>query len=230
MDAETVYLCPSLTTPPDLNIPIALEGQSPTSTSDVHHITLGSANNRTQPTIHSTFKAVMEGHKAESMIVIDDPFSATVVARNAMLGAWEDRASREDRDAKTILDADWEESSKRSGNDVKQRREALLNQTRKTASEPVDAHEGPATTFRAAIQDFRYDDTEYLLKEENHALRHAMIDEARQWKFLHDKLERVEVTLADHIAMYAQRAAIEDAFATKMQALETSRQTQVVNE
>ncbi|KAF4991112.1 hypothetical protein FDECE_14154 [Fusarium decemcellulare] len=90
----------------DLNIPIALEGQSPTSAFDVHHITLGSANNRTQPTIRSTFNAVMEGHKAENIIVIDDSFSATVVARNAMLGAWEDRASREDRDAKTILDAD----------------------------------------------------------------------------------------------------------------------------
>ncbi|KPM43924.1 hypothetical protein AK830_g2630 [Neonectria ditissima] len=238
MDAPTLHLKPTFSPPPDFKPLVIPEDWMPgdrSPGSGLRQVMLGLTNHQIHPP-NSIFDATIKAHETGKILATEDPFSATTLARNVILAAWEDKVSVDVQLANQVQATDWIGHVSDWNTNAHQERDILVNQVNKTALEygKLMADRFSLQLHRAylasIIQKFRHDDTAYISSQKNEELRCAIIDERRHWRALQAKLERVEAIIADHMAMYAQRAAMEEAFASEKQALESYKQTRHANE
>jgi uncharacterized protein YaaW (UPF0174 family) len=226
MDAATLHIHPRFSPTHNLNTTPVLETwiSSDYSPGDgLRQVMLGPTENQALPALHSIFSATIEAHKSVEILVTEDPFSATTLARNAILAAWEDRISLDISLADKVPGVAWMDNriqyiSVDQGKDAVLRYHKLMGhrltfQIRKFHLAPI-------------FQKFQLDNTKYLSSQQNKELRCLMIDEKRHWRVLQNKLDRADTIITDHMAMYAQHAAMVDSVGSKMQTQESQKQTE----
>lgn len=187
-----------------------------------------------QPYERSMFKAIEDAHSCAEMTVTDDPFSATIFARNFIRATWEEHICRDEWSVHDTLFEDERQHQGYRGTNASQDLEVLAYEDNKTGQayqklmKERQTIQETSRVLRDIIWKFRCRDTVYL-SQQSAGVQNAMQEEGRVWTFLQEKLQSIEAIIGDHIAMYSQRAAMEESFAAKVQAAETNQQTAAAN-
>ncbi|KAH7232468.1 hypothetical protein B0J15DRAFT_530267 [Fusarium solani] len=240
VDIPMGYLIPRFSPPSGFINPVLLRAPAQTlavaNHFDVVLSPLSYKTRRIYPLGTSMWDISVEAYKTERVIVTDDPFSATALIRNFIVCAWEAWNAHEIKRMNVVWRTDSRFYRGWNAINLDQKEEALVDQSKKASlgyeSLMNERHQvqQSKSEIQQIIRAFRWDSVNYSSPQQDSTLRLAISNEARRWRELYDKLEWMDTTIAENMVMYAQRAAMEEAFAAKMQAIDTYRQTAAANE
>lgn len=168
----------------------------------------------------------------------DDPLSSTVYARNVIRSAWEEWIFR----WRSILHDDIEEDHAKHGNSSPEEKVNAYQELMNNAlwvKEDRQRLRGIIWAFRCEDEDYRRDQVREMHNQENkntpsrfsHVSKamEAYKLESRTWAALQEKLDLGEQDICQHMDMYAQRAALQQAMEAAKQTYEANNQTKEAN-
>ncbi|KAF4435842.1 hypothetical protein F53441_13419 [Fusarium austroafricanum] len=189
-------------------------------------------NHRIHPKELSLWDTAAKAYESQSITTTDDPFSATIILRNFVFCKWEDRIKRDWNLHETIWRSDIEEIGKQ---DIRNHN-LLLERSRKIGADFQEIRSSRQFLQQAAVyvrrcyQTFRCDDMDYLSSPESPKLRAQLSQESKRWTYLQEHIKVLDELISGQMIMYAQRAAMDEAFATRSQAYDSYMQTRAANE
>ncbi|KAF4945070.1 hypothetical protein FGADI_12227 [Fusarium gaditjirri] len=205
----------------------------PKSNSYVISESKSSINRLVYPHQLSLWDVAVQAYENEKIITTDDPFSATIIIRNFVFWKWEDRISERWDLTQTIWTSSLVESQKAL--DTKSPK-LLIERSRMIAAEyqklrySRQSLQEAAVMVRRIYEAFRCDDPHYLASQTIEGLKIQVSQESRRWTRLQDHMKVLDELISGNMTMYAQRAAMDESFATRIQAYDSYTQTKAANE
>ncbi|KAF9777136.1 hypothetical protein IL306_004591 [Fusarium sp. DS 682] len=190
-------------------------------------------NRLIRPHYLSLWDAAVQGYENEKVTTTDDPFSATIIVRNFVFWKWEDYITQnwdlnqtiwtntlvETQKALDIMSPDrFIERSRTIAADYQK-----LRLSRQLLQQAV-------LSVRQIHEAFRCNHADHLASLTIEKLRDQSSQESRRWTLLQDHMKMVDELITGNMTMYAQQAAMEEVFATRIQAYDSYMQTKAANE
>ncbi|KAF2017857.1 hypothetical protein BU24DRAFT_420919 [Aaosphaeria arxii CBS 175.79] len=176
----------------------------------------------TWPDHRPIFDALVKAHSEVPITVDSDPFSGTTYLRNLVRSSWDERIRRNELGVHDQLyqDATRQHVASKSEDLDGELYQALI-QNRQDIQEN-------RKFLREISQAFFYQDWDQQTGNVNaNALSLAINREKKLWEILDEKLVIAEVTIANHMEMHAQRAAMRSAFTANRQARSAGQLTKI---
>ncbi|KAJ4309423.1 hypothetical protein N0V84_011513 [Fusarium piperis] len=179
--------------------------------------------------------AIVQSYEAENDIPTEDTFLATTIVRNAIGSAWKAKTNDDINRLHVVWTTASDYAFGFNAANPDQREEMLIKQSNKTTIEYEKLVEKRHSIQQSEaqiddiIRSFRYGKAHFASSLSDSKLWIAMSNEARRWSSLHDQYQWMDTTMAENMMMYAQEAAIEEAFDTKMYLIDTYMQTAVAD-
>ncbi|KAF5610113.1 uncharacterized protein FSUBG_3345 [Fusarium subglutinans] len=192
-----------------------------------------SINRQVSPARLSLWDVAVQAYENEKIITTDDPFSATLIIRNFVFWKWEDQISYEWNLSQTVWTSPLVEAQKAL--DIKSPN-LLIERSRTIAADYQKLRHSRQRLQEAAFlvqqihEAFRCDDAHYLASQTIERLRIQISQESRRWSQLQNHMKVLDELISGNMTMYAQRAAMDEAFATRIQAYDSYTQTKAANE
>ncbi|KAF5637944.1 magnesium and cobalt transport [Fusarium sp. NRRL 52700] len=192
-----------------------------------------SINRRIYPQQLSLWDVTVQAYENKKIITTDDPFFVTTIIRNFVLCKWEDQITSYWKQNQTVWTSSVAKSQKAL--DVKSPN-LLIERTRTIAADYQKLRRSrqmlqiAAFEVRRVHEAFRCDDAHYLASQTIERLRIQISQESLCWSHLQDHIKVLDELLFGNMTMYAQRAAMDEAFATRIQAYDSYTQTKAANE
>ncbi|EXL52388.1 hypothetical protein FOCG_08182 [Fusarium oxysporum f. sp. radicis-lycopersici 26381] len=192
-----------------------------------------SINRHIYPHQLSLWDVAVQAYENEKIITTDDPFSATIIIRNFVFWKWEDQITANWDLNQTLWTSSLVETQKAL--DIKSPN-LLIERSRTIAADYQKLRHSRQLLQQAAVlvrrihEAFRCDDTHYLASQTIERLRIQISQESRRWSHLQDHMKVLDELISGNMTMYAQRAAMDEAFATRIQAYDSYTQTKAANE
>ncbi|KAF4968992.1 hypothetical protein FSARC_3646 [Fusarium sarcochroum] len=183
----------------------------------------------------SLWDMVIQAYEKEAIITTDDPFSATTIIRNFIFLKCESSIDQVYGVRNTILVSRGEDRWNPLSIPFQDRNHAL-GRNEEIAAEYQELRvwrrrlQHMHFLFRHISQAFRCNDNEYLHAQTDKTLRVLSVQESRRWTNLLEHIRFIDGLISENMAMYAQRAAMEEAFTSRSQPYDTRRQSEAANE
>ncbi|KAF5678180.1 magnesium cobalt transport [Fusarium denticulatum] len=181
----------------------------------------------------SLWDANVQACENEKIITTDDPFSASIIIRNFVFWKREDQITASWNLNQTVWTSSPVETQKAL--DIKSPN-FLIERSRTIAADYQTLRRSRQLLQQSAFQvrqiyeAFRCDDTHYLASQTIETLRIQISKESRRWSHLQDHMKVLDELISGNMTMFAQRAAMDEAFATRIQAHDSYTQTKAANE
>ncbi|KAF5681446.1 magnesium cobalt transport [Fusarium circinatum] len=181
----------------------------------------------------SLWDVAVQAYENEKIIITDDPFSATLIIRNFVFWKWEDQISYVWNISQTVWTSSLVEAHKalemKSPNLLIERSRTIAADYQKLRHSRQRLQEA-AFLVQQIHEAFRCDDAHYLASQTIERLRIQISQESRRWSQLQNHMKVLDELISGNMTMYAQRAAMDEAFATRIQAYDSYTQTKAANE
>ncbi|CVL02714.1 uncharacterized protein FMAN_00213 [Fusarium mangiferae] len=170
------------------------------------------------------FDTVVEAYEKHEFEISEDPFSATIFARNTVRSIWEEFVIREAINVHDIQFDDQQQQSKYA---------SLLGSTsRNSRNVPSYEKYQELMEIRQSIREKKRDLQNIMWSFQCRTEQEEDSDSMAQgehesWAILEEKLEAAESTLGDHLEMFAQRSALVQAEAANRMARSSGQLTKI---
>ncbi|KAF4469204.1 hypothetical protein FALBO_3902 [Fusarium albosuccineum] len=174
-------------------------------------------------------------YEKETIIATDDPFSSTTIIRNFIYCKWEDFIQQDYAIGNTI----WASGMGHIQETVDityQQQNDVLHRSREIAAEYQKLRVSRQVLQQIALwvrhinRAFRCNDNKYPHSQSDDTLSVLLLQESRNWTTLLEHIRFIDELVSGNMAMYAQRAAMEEAYASRSQAIDSYTQTKAANE
>ncbi|XXG99319.1 hypothetical protein Hte_005656 [Hypoxylon texense] len=208
----------------------------------------GDRSDTLPPYRRSAFDAAVEAYSSNTVPDTKDPFTGTLFVRNIIRSSWEDLIVRRAEEVHDMLVDDQTEYQRRRNMTFDERKSRsnpssrgidpshayqILLLKRQTIQEEKDIVDSIMWKFRCKEANIplqerdrpRDSDTSQEHNKPHHydTLQDLLKEESKSWAIMYEKLCRMESTIADHMEMWSQRAALEQEAASFEQTLASNR-------
>ncbi|KAJ3536644.1 hypothetical protein NM208_g6636 [Fusarium decemcellulare] len=194
-----------------------------------------SENRIIRPEELSLWDMAVPAYEKETIITTDDPFSSTTIIRNFIYCKWEDYIHKGYSTGNTIWASGMVHIQEPLGITYQQQ-EDILHRSREIAAEYQKLRvsrqflQQEALWVRQINRAFRCNDNKYPHSQSDETLSALLLQESGNWTTLLEHIRFIDELISGNMAMYAQRAAMEEAFASRSQAIDSYKQTKAANE
>ncbi|CEI70284.1 unnamed protein product [Fusarium venenatum] len=168
-----------------------------------------SLNDTIQPHKQRIFDTATEAYDQHDIITTNDPFSASILIRNIVRFIWDEFVNRL---VIGIYDARWDEEEEYSTKRGLQRSSSRIN------------HEIPSNEKYHRLLGETNGSHPMLKGNKNDPMAKS---EHESWTFLEARLEAAEITLGNHLEMFAQHSALVHSEAANMMARSSGQLTKI---
>lgn len=186
------------------------------------------------PTDMQLWDTILDAYETQGILTTDDPFSAGRIVRNFIFTAWEDHIYRRYYVNKTVWVSGLDDSHKLR-DITPEDRNAALERSHKIASEYQNLRDlwqyfhQDTLDLHWILQVFGFDEVKSLPPQSHEQSNAALALEPRRWRRLQEYMNFLDELISGNMAMFAQRAVMEEAFASRLQAYDSLKQTQAAN-
>ncbi|EEU33948.1 uncharacterized protein NECHADRAFT_89007 [Fusarium vanettenii 77-13-4] len=179
--------------------------------------------------------AIVQTYETEKDISTEDPFLATTIIRNAVGSAWKTKTNDDINRLHVVWTTANDYRFGLNAVNLYQGGEVLIKQSNQTSIEyetlmeerhSIQQHEAQ---LKEIIRAFRYDSNEFTSSPPDSKLRLLISNEASRWRGTHNQYQWMNTTMAETMTICAEDTAMEEAFTTNMQIIDTYIQTAAVN-
>ncbi|UPK94706.1 hypothetical protein LCI18_005641 [Fusarium solani-melongenae] len=190
---------------------------------------------RVYPCNTPMWDAIVQAYRTEKDIPTEDPYLATTIIRNAVGSAWKTKTNDDINRLHVVWTAANDYRFGLNAVNLYQGGELLIKQSNQTSIEyeklmeerhSIQQHEAQ---IKGIIRAFRYDSDEFASSPPDSKLRLSISNEASRWKGIHDQYQWMNTTMAETMTICAEDTAMEEAFTTGMQIIDTYMQTAAAN-
>lgn len=179
--------------------------------------------------------AIVQAYETEKDIPTEDPFLATTIIRNAVGSAWKTKTNDDINRLHVVWTTANDYRFGLNAVNLYQGGEVLVKQSNQASIEyetlmeerhSIQQHEAQ---LKEIIRAFQYDSDEFTSSPPDSKLRLSISNEASRWRGTHDQYQWMNTTMAETMTICAEDTAMEEAFATNMQIIDTYIQTAAAN-
>lgn len=177
---------------------------------------------------------ILEAYETQGILITDDPFSSGRIIRSFIFTAWENYIHGQYYINKTVWVSGLDDSHKLR-DITPEDRNAALERSHKIASEYQNLRHlrqqlhQDTLDLRRILQVFGFDEVKSLPPQSDEQSNAGLALEPRRWRRLQEYMNFLDELISGNMAMFAQRAVVEEAFASRLQAYDSLKQTQAAN-
>ncbi|KAF5007115.1 hypothetical protein FDECE_6546 [Fusarium decemcellulare] len=174
-------------------------------------------------------------YEKETIITTDDPFSSTTIIRNFIYCKWENYIHKRYAVRDTIWVSGIDHIQETLGITYQQQNN-VLHRSREIVAEYQKLRvsrqylQQNALWVRHINRAFRCNDNKYPHSQSDETLSALLLQESGNWTTLLEFIRLIDELVSGNMAMYAQRAAMDEAYASRSQAIDSYTQTKAANE